>query len=497
MSIEIACSELESIIDSQWDNGMLPHIRFVDGETGYSPDNDEWECNQKTKKNIFKTSGITQPPVMGMPFEKIGLLLSKDIYNLHLYLKRIQYISNGIEEFHDFLFTYRDPYGENIITIIHPWESGLDNSPVFDLDNNYALKELDEFGIQQQIKDRQDIKKVVREFRPGEKDYNVYGKLIGFYKKYSYSQSILSKISPFRVQDILYNVLLCLSLESLIRSYKILSTIIVDNSYNALIQKNENKLKLLKSSIKSKLYNKSEDNFYSYSLNLNKHIKENTIQTLIANLYFCNDNQEMVNVINAYQNSEYLNFLSTSNLSDKFNQIKYWRGPVWPVTNWIVIEIIKRKDKKLALKFSKELLELISEGYNVDNTKKNAEKLMYFNLVFNRFTTPSKNQYKHGWLWDSAFSSLGWLNVEVDEPSENIFHSIYLEKNKLLNEKNSLLDIRMHLKSKYNVSLFDEYYVPIDTECFDKGEPIGSEMMTWTAAIYLDIYCCIKDCIKD
>jgi len=38
------------------------------------------------------------------------------------------------------------------------------------------------------------------------------------------------------------------------------------------------------------------------------------------------------------------------------------------------------------------------------------------------------------------------------------------------------------------VPMFDEYYVGLDTDLYKKGDPVGSDLMTWTAAVYLDLY---------
>lgn len=482
MSIKNSISELISVIDSQWTNGMIPHIRFLDGETGYSPGPAEWECYNKTEKDIFtSTSGITQPPVIAISLLKI--ITSLNTHNS--YLDSLDYIINGIEKFHDFLFRDRDPNNEYLITIIHPWESGLDNSPVFDEDNKYARNILDKMNIKQQIIDRQDLKKVIAEFRPGEKDYDVYGKLIGFYKLHIYNQNLLSNSSPFRVQDCLYNVLLCISLESMISIYETYAFLNTNSS--ELLLKNKKRLSFLKEAMSKKLYDSEKHNYYSYSLNLNERIEITTVQTLITNLYYSKTTSMVIESINAYSDNSTLHFLSTPINSQYFNAVKYWRGPIWPIINWIIIELIKKFDLALSIQLAKNTLNLISEGFNRDETYTNAKNLMNFNLVNNTFTTPSKNQYKHGWFWDSAFASIGWIHSDVKN-SINIYQNIFDDKTTLINEGKDLYEIRQILKKKYKVALFDEYYTGIQTDTFNIGEPIGSEMMTWTAAVYLDLY---------
>ena len=486
MGFDRSLSELKSIIDSQWKNGMLPHIRFVDGEKGYSPDADEWECYGNTLKDIYQTSGITQPPVIGIALLK---LLQNHTDSIDMTNKNnIMYITDGIELFHDFLFKYRDPKNENLISLVHPWESGLDNSPIYDEENENALKIMDEMNIGQQIKDRQDLNTVISEFRPGEKDYNTYGKLMGYYKLFSYDQKKIAQNCPFNIQDLLYNIITSISIKSMIDAYKILNKIYkIDNS--KLIQKNEDRLQKIEKAIKDKLYDADTDEYYAYSLNMNKQIKINTIQSLIASIYFETDPKKIREKIKSYQEDESnLSFLSTPSDSIYFDPIKYWRGPIWPIINWIIVELLKDKDEDLAKSYAKKTLGLIAEGYDLDKTYDDAISLMRFNLVFDSFTTPSKNQYKHGWFWDSAFASIGWNHTKDEEQSVS-YEEIYNEKKKLIAQGKDLYSIRQHIKEKYKIALFDEYYVGVDTNTrYKKGEPIGSEMMTWTAAVYIDIY---------
>lgn len=483
MNISISISELKSIIESQWHNGMLPHIRYVEGNVGYSPDADEWGVENMTLNNTYQTSGITQPPVMGLALEKI---IHHHNFNFN-HINDIIYITNGLEKFHTFLLNARDPYQEHLVTLIHPWESGLDNSPCFDTPNKNAKLKLNKLNIQQQIKKRKDLKKVIKAFRPGNKDYEVYGKLMGFYKLYNYNQLLLATKSPFRVQDLMYNILLLQSIKSMISIYSFLFNYNKNPKYHDLKIHNIKVFSNIEQAIKNKLFNKQRNEFYSYNMSTNKPIYCNSIQSLFASISLEKNEKRIERLIQEYQGTPSIPFLSTSNKSSHFNAIKYWRGPIWPIMNWLIIEQLKTKHPNLAKKYSKITLHLIAENYNLETTNKNAMKLMYFNLVNNTFTTPSKNQYQHAWLWDSAFASIGWLHVNHKFES-NIYDKIYKRKDYLMQQGINLYQIRKALKKNFKVALFDEYYVGIQTNKYASGEPIGSEMMTWTASVYLDLY---------
>lgn len=482
MSIQRALEELESIVDSQWKNGMLPHIRFVKKEEGYSPDAVEWGAFNQTKQDIFETSGITQPPVMGLALEKIC-----NHPKASKYVEKIINIVQATESFHDFLFEYRDPYNENLVCIVHPWESGLDNSPIYDRVNESAKEQLDALNIQQQIKKRKDINRVIADFRPGQKDYEVYGKLMGYFKHVEYDQLEIAKSSPFRVQDVLYNLLLLRSMKALLSVYEFLKVQLPQSSFQIHHDKNQQKIVLLENAMYDKFYDESTGCFFAYDMNAQTLLKYNTIQSLMAQLYFCKQEDLAVELIEMYQQSDAVHFMSTSDKEHCFDPLKYWRGPVWPVTNWLIIDDLKHKFPKLAQRYAQKSMDLICEGIDEKKSQNMAMQLMYFNLVFDRFTTPSKNQYKHGWLWDSVFAAIGWLYVKEDIQTA-VYQEIMDYKAQQIQSNNELYAIRQAIKKKFEVPLFDEYYVAQTTNKYPIKAPIGSEMMTWTAAVYLDLY---------
>jgi uroporphyrinogen-III synthase len=60
--------EVETLMAHQWPDGMVPHIVFHEKDDGYFPGPDVWQTGRPTP-----TSGITQPPVLGMVLEQLYL----------------------------------------------------------------------------------------------------------------------------------------------------------------------------------------------------------------------------------------------------------------------------------------------------------------------------------------------------------------------------------------------------------------------------------------
>lgn len=119
-----AQKELRSLLRGQWSNGMLPNIIFAEGDN-HKRDRNIWQ----SWRNAFSpdhvaTTGITQPPMLAEAVVRIGQKL-KNVERRSWY----QDMYPALLAYHQWLYTERDPHNEGLVLLIHPWESGLDNSP--------------------------------------------------------------------------------------------------------------------------------------------------------------------------------------------------------------------------------------------------------------------------------------------------------------------------------------------------------------------------------
>ena len=102
---------------------MVPHILFHNTRTNYYPNYTAWNCGNK-----IHSSGITQPPILATILKEI---LNKNSIN-KTQLLNIKKIILKIKKFHEWLIQFRDPKKSGLVSILHPWESGYDNSPIWD-----------------------------------------------------------------------------------------------------------------------------------------------------------------------------------------------------------------------------------------------------------------------------------------------------------------------------------------------------------------------------
>lgn len=118
-----AFRELESLTRGQWPDGMIPSIVFHSPTGDYYPGPEAWSTSHHPP-----TTGISQPPVLAtalrMLWEGANERLALRGRLLALYLKALNS--------HRWWHSTRDQDATGLVTAIHPWETGRDNSPEWD-----------------------------------------------------------------------------------------------------------------------------------------------------------------------------------------------------------------------------------------------------------------------------------------------------------------------------------------------------------------------------
>ena len=113
-----AREELESLLAAQWPNGMVPNLVHMDG-SGFGLKLARWM--QRAGRN---TSGITQPPILAETVMRLEAVSPDPAFLARVYPRLVRY--------YDWIAAERDPRGEGLPAIYHPWESGADDSPRWD-----------------------------------------------------------------------------------------------------------------------------------------------------------------------------------------------------------------------------------------------------------------------------------------------------------------------------------------------------------------------------
>ena len=322
---EKAIAEIRSMFKGQWANGMLPHIVFHEQNENYFPGPDVWNLNTTDYSNkAVPTSGITQPPVFGFIIERMHSLMS----NQPGWMDFLEEIYPKIYAFHKYLYDKRDPNKEGLVYIQHNWESGTDNSPMWD----EIFEKMDVSRARDVSHLRKDNKNVDAAERPTDEHYKRYINLIDTFVACRYDDEQIAKQSSFLVQDVLFNSMLIKSNNSLMFIGKLLNKDISEiEQWNHLAIKSMN----------TKMWDENTGFYYAYDLRNSKRIPikvSSGFMPLFAGI--CSEQQatQLVSHLkNSFiENADWYSCPSCAYNETSFNPVKYWRGPVWINVNWML-----------------------------------------------------------------------------------------------------------------------------------------------------------------
>ncbi|MFJ3229864.1 MGH1-like glycoside hydrolase domain-containing protein [Streptomyces sp. NPDC086787] len=129
-----AQTELETLLAAQWADGRVPHIVFNPSVPldAYFPSPDFWRSSTAGRAagapRTVQTSGIVQPPVHALA----AWLVHRADPGLSRARGFLDRAHPRLAAWHRYLLHLRDLGGGGLVSVVHPWEQGMDNSPCWD-----------------------------------------------------------------------------------------------------------------------------------------------------------------------------------------------------------------------------------------------------------------------------------------------------------------------------------------------------------------------------
>jgi glycogen debranching enzyme len=340
--VERAWVEIETLFEHQWDDGMVPHIIFHQENDGYFPGPNIWNTGRPVP-----TSGITQPPVAGYCLKKVF----DRTEHQSKYIDRLRILVKKIHAWHQWFYECRDPKSEGLVAIIHPWESGRDNS----VDWDEALARVPTDGVKP-FK-RRDTVHANPEHRPTQHQYERYIWLVQRFESENWNNAILHDCSPFRVVDPGFNAMLLRSISDIGVLASHIGEIEIANACEGMAAKGIGSLE--------KLWNDKLGQYVCFDRVNQKQINNAAIGGLVPVLTeIPHDRKQMISdTIRKYATR--FGIPSQDPQSDHFERYRYWRGPIWLIINYMIAEGLSIGDQRdLSRQISDTSLDLIkSSGF--------------------------------------------------------------------------------------------------------------------------------------
>ncbi len=302
---ENAKKELLSVVQKQFDNGMIPHMSY-------------WKKASARKAKLgdalFKKawperdrSHITQPPVLAQAV--------MTVYEKTKDMNFVEQIIPALLKYYDWLHLERNINitNDGLITIIHPWESGRDVSPLWD----YI------WGTTRLLRIRSIF---------------WFNKIIKHYNEINWHIEKFKELDLFLVKDVAFNVIYILNLRDLASLCKILGLSKKACQYTLRAKRAERTLE-------GKFWDEESGFFYSIHSTDEEFLLEKTISGLFP-LILKIKKERWNRLFYDYllnKNEFWLPFPipTVSKSSPKFNPKGtswiIWRGPTWFSTNWYIV----------------------------------------------------------------------------------------------------------------------------------------------------------------
>ncbi len=342
--------EITTFLAAQWENGFLPHIVFHHEADTYFPGPDFHcaELHPKASKK-YRTTGLTQPPVLGFVLKEL-YRIAKDKKDM---LRFIKSSIDNVYNNHRYFYEQRDPHREGLVYIYHNWESGTDNSPMWD--KIFETIDAPEYSFE-----RRDTTHVDPAQRPSKREYDHYLYILNIAKKYRYNDEKIAQHSPFLVQDPLFNAVLIKSNEALIELYTLIGN---EDEKIHILSKWQDRAKRR---YNEKLFDSDLGAYIHYDLRAEKPIQmlsSSSFTALFANIPDTKRAAVLKKVLQSkFGGHGYYLCASFDPANVNFNPKKYWRGPVWINLNWILYYGLKNYGfNTLAENIKNDSIELVKK----------------------------------------------------------------------------------------------------------------------------------------
>jgi hypothetical protein len=359
VDLDRAQAEVISLLRGQWANGMIPHMIFSSDDLSRY-DRNIWRSwlNPYAPDDVA-TSGITQPPVLAEAIVRIGeKMVPAERRNWY------QRVYPALLKYHEWLYADRDPHGEGLVVQIHPYETGLDNTPPWI--NQLRQHQMPWWAaLLEKIHANTLINWLRRDTRhlpPGQRISNIeallfYDVIRRLRRKTYNTEAILSR-SFFAVEDLTFNSIF-------VRNNRHLRDIA---KYIRRELPGELQEKMQKTEVSfEQLWDAYAGQYFSRNFVTHKLIKEPSIATLMP-LYAGVVTQERAEqLVKMLENTEMFGpafpVPSVPLNSPWFNPFAYWQGPSWVNTNWLIIEGLKQYGfKEHAAALTESTIEMVQKA---------------------------------------------------------------------------------------------------------------------------------------
>ena len=181
-----AWRELETLVEGQAHDGMIPSIIFRNDDDDYFPGPKVWQ----TQNGAINGTGISQPPVLASVVAQLVQQQGQGSWD------RAKTLFPHILKWHHWWHDARTPDAAGVVCTVHPWETGRDNCPDWKIGLGQMAIDPDLEPYQ-----RKDIEHANPAQRPTQEEYDKYITIVKFGRDHGWDQKTLTNQGPFLMAD--------------------------------------------------------------------------------------------------------------------------------------------------------------------------------------------------------------------------------------------------------------------------------------------------------
>ncbi len=260
---------------------------------------------------------------------------------------------------HRYLMTYRDPERSGLVTIFHPWESGTYNSPRWDA----ALAAVEVGDLSPYP--RYDLRHVANPSeRPTGADYDRYIWLVKLIKRSACEEAAIYETHPFLVKDVLFSAILVAANEALLQIAQVIDASDRDRDLIAgWIERGREGLEAC--------WDPHRQLCLDYNVRTGKPVQARTVAGFAPLISGGLSRERLEKLLQTFDSPDFAGNPklrwplppSTGSSERRFDSRSYWRGPVWPVANWLLWwSLVRAGELECAAQIRWASLDQIAQG---------------------------------------------------------------------------------------------------------------------------------------